>query len=97
MPELTATIVAKREEEHQNRRFMAAMQGVDLEAESGGSKGQKEWENMKARVFSGGQAQDSEDVTSLQGANASKAGFGIGMGLEYSDLRSDKSSKNPLG
>jgi hypothetical protein len=41
---------------------------------------------MKARVFSGGQTSDSNDVLSLQGANAQKAGFGIGMGLDYENL-----------
>ena len=41
---------------------------------------------MKARVFSRGQTSDGNDVLALQGANAQKAGFGIGMGLEYEDL-----------
>ena len=38
---------------------------------------------MKARVFSGGKAKDSNDILSLSGPNAQKAGFGIGDGLEY--------------
>jgi hypothetical protein len=38
---------------------------------------------MKARVFSGGSATSADDITSLQGPNAAKAGFGIGMGLDY--------------
>jgi hypothetical protein len=42
---------------------------------------------MKARVFSKGQATDSKDVLALQGATAQKAGFGIGMGLDYEDAR----------
>jgi hypothetical protein len=37
-------------------------------------------------VFSRGRATDSNDVLSLQGINAQKAGFGIGMGLDYEDL-----------
>jgi len=41
---------------------------------------------MKARVFSGGKAQGSNDILAYQGANANKAGFGIGMGLDYEDL-----------
>jgi hypothetical protein len=41
---------------------------------------------MKARVFSGGKAKDGNDVLALQGVNAQKAGFGIGMGLGYEDL-----------
>jgi hypothetical protein len=59
---------------------------VDLDGETNKDKGQKEWEDMKARVFSGGQTSDSNDVLSLQGVNAQKAGFGIGMGLDYEDL-----------
>ena len=42
---------------------------------------------MKARVFSGGKATDSNDVLALQGVTAQKAGFGIGMGLDYGDER----------
>jgi hypothetical protein len=41
---------------------------------------------MKARVFSKGKAENSKDVLALQGINAQKAGFGIGMGLDYEDL-----------
>jgi len=96
MPELTAVLTAKREAEYQERKFLAAMQGVDLDESSGSSKGQKEWEDMKSRVFSGGSAKDSSDVTSLQGFNAQKAGFGIGDGLEYSNHSTNK-LKNPFG
>jgi hypothetical protein len=42
---------------------------------------------MKARVFSRGATNDSKDILALQGQNAKKAGFGIGMGLDYEDLR----------
>ena len=86
MPELVAILSVKREHNYDDKKFMAAMQGVDLDKESGKSKGQKEWEDMKARVFSRGRATDSNDVLSLQGINAQKAGFGIGMGLDYEDL-----------
>jgi hypothetical protein len=41
---------------------------------------------MKARVFSGGATTDSNDILALQGHNAQKAGFGIGMGLDYENL-----------
>ena len=50
-------------------------------------RGQKEWEDLKARVFSRGQTKDSNDVLSLQGPKAKKSGFGIGMGLDYEDMR----------
>lgn len=87
MPELIATIANRRELDYQEKKFLAAMQGIDLDEESGQSKGQKEWEDMKARVFSGGQATDSNDILALQGINAEKVGFGIGMGLDYEDAR----------
>ena len=86
MSELMITLEAVRDLDYSEKKFLAAMQGVDLDAESGKDRGQKEWEDMKARVFSGGQATDSNDVLSLQGVNAQKAGFGIGMGLDYENL-----------
>jgi hypothetical protein len=41
---------------------------------------------MKARVFSGGAATNGRDIVALQGVNAQKAGFGIGMGLSYEKI-----------
>lgn len=86
MPELLTTLEAKRDLDYEEKKFLAAIQGIDLDKETGKSKGQKEWEDLKARVFSGGQAKDSNDVLALQGQNAIKAGFGIGLGLDYVDL-----------
>jgi len=87
MPELVATLASIRDLDYQEKKFLAAIQGVDLDGETSKNKGQKEWEDMKARVFSGGKATDSNDVLALQGVNAQKAGFGIGMGLDYGDQR----------
>lgn len=84
MPELLATLSSKRELDYQEKKFLAAIQGVDLDGEK--EKGQNAWEKMKAKVFSGGATNDPDDVLSLQGANAAKAGFGIGMGLSYEKL-----------
>lgn len=83
MPELTSILEVKRESDYNNKKFMAAIQGIDLDKESGKEDA---WEEMKARVFSGGKAKDANDITALQGVNAQKAGFGIGMGLGYEDL-----------
>lgn len=94
MPELTATLTAIREKENNHNKFLAAIQGIDLEEGSQETKGQKEWEDIKARVFSGGTATDSNDITSLQGVNASQAGFGIGAGLSYSNLGNENGSWN---
>jgi hypothetical protein len=86
MPELMATLEVSRELDYAEKKFMAAIQGVDIDKESGKSKGQQEWEDMKARVFSKGQTNDSNDILSFQGPKAQKAGFGIGMGLDYENL-----------
>jgi hypothetical protein len=102
MPELTSILLAKREQEYEERKFLAAMQGVDLDANSkssdGKERGQKEWEDLKARVFSRGATKDSNDVLSLQGSSAAKAGIGIGMGLDYATVSDKKNGpKNPMG
>ena len=82
MQEITAILNVKREEDYAHKKFLAAMQGVDLD------KGNKSnaWEEMKARVFSGGQAANANDILALQGVNAERAGFGIGMGLDYEQI-----------
>ncbi len=80
MPELVATLEAKRELDYDEKKFLAAMQGVDLDEKTGK---QNAWEEMKARVFSGGASSDPNDILSLQGANAAKAGFGLGNGMGY--------------
>jgi hypothetical protein len=94
MPELMVTLSSKRELDYEEKRFLAAIQGVDLDGSTNSDKGQKEWEDMKARVFSGGATSDSNDVLALQGQNAIKAGFGIGMGLDYEDARDPSLMKN---
>lgn len=80
MKELVLIIEKMRDLDYNEKKFLAAIQGVDLDKESGKSNA---WEDLKARVYSGGQARDGNDVLALQGQNAIKAGFGIGMGLSY--------------
>lgn len=89
LQELMAIISSRRELDYDERKFAAAIQGIDLDANSsdGEVKGQQEWENLKARVASGGATNDANDILALQGKNAQQAGFGIGMGLGYEDLR----------
>jgi len=84
MPEIISTLGSKRDLDYQEKKFLAAIQGVDLDKNSGGA--QNKWEEMKARVFSGGQTGDPNDIISYQGAKAAKAGFGVGMGLGYEKL-----------
>jgi len=83
MPELMITLSISRELNYDEKKFLAAMQGVDLDKNSSKSNA---WEEMKARVYSKGQATNAKDILALQGANAAKAGFGIGMGLDYEKI-----------
>ena len=80
LPELVATLDIKRELDYSDKKFMASLQGVDLDEQSGKKNA---WEEMKARVFSGGATSDANDILAFQGQNAAKAGFGIGAGLAY--------------
>jgi hypothetical protein len=85
--ELMQILSTTRELSYEEKKFSAALQGVDLDGESSNEvKGQQEWENLKARVYSGGATNDANDILALQGVNAQKAGFGIGMGLGYESL-----------
>jgi len=85
MPEMMAILESRRELDYNEKKFLAAMQGVDLD-EANGTKDEDPWEAMKARVAakaSGIGNGDPNDITSLQGQKAQQYGFGIGMGLEY--------------
>jgi translation initiation factor 1 (eIF-1/SUI1) len=88
--ELMQILSITRELDYEEKRFMAALQGIDLDSKQDEERGQKEWDNLKARVASGGQATDSRDILALQGTAARQAGFGIGIGLGYEDLRDPK-------
>jgi hypothetical protein len=79
MPELVAILEAKNNQDYDNRKFMAALQGVDLDSSSSENK----WEEIKARAFSNGATSNPNDILALQGAAAARAGFGIGQGLDY--------------
>ncbi len=80
MPELVAVLEAQQKEDYEHKKFLAALKGIDLDKHQNKVN---PWEAMKARVFSGGKTSDPNDIMSLQGYNAQKAGFGIGMGLDY--------------
>lgn len=83
MPELVEILNRKRDLDYEEKKFFAGIQGVDLDKENGA---QDLWEEKKAKFFSGGATTDANDVVALQGANAAKAGFGVGMGLDYVSL-----------
>lgn len=76
-----AILEARAKEDYDNKKFFAAIQGVDLEKNAKDS--QDKWEALKARVNSKGKTSNPRDIVALQGAAAKRAGFGIGQGLDY--------------
>mgnify|MGYP000903260788 CR=1 FL=1 len=83
MPELLATLDSYREQKDRDRKFLAALQGVDLD-EAEGEK-EKDFNELKrrARARAAGNDPDVNDVVELQGRAAEEAGFGINNGLLY--------------
>lgn len=91
MPELMSILESVRELDYNEKKFLAAMQGVDLD-EASNKNEPDPWEAMKARVaaqVSGIGNGDPNDITSLQGQKAQQYGFGIGMGLDYEVVGKD--------
>lgn len=81
MPELASLLESKRKLDYEDKKFLAAMQGVDLDKDN---KEEDAWTKLKNKVFNGGR-QDS-DILTFQGQKAAQAGFGIGMGLDYEKI-----------
>ena len=107
MAELVSILEAMNEKEYADKKFAAAMQGVDLDKQTGRNKRPKKteqkkgstFEDIQARVFSGGLAQDANDILSLQGSLGARKGFQMGKDMGYGRFHdSDPNApKNPLG
>jgi hypothetical protein len=80
MPELIQTLQAMQKVEHEKRKFHAGLQGINLEEEN--NKEGASFDDVRRKAL--GINVSADDVVSLQGPLASEAGFGIGMGLGYS-------------
>ena len=65
--------------ESEKRKFLASIQGIELE--SGEQEQTKSFEDVRRRAL--GITADASDIVSLQGQFAEEAGFGIGAGLGY--------------
>ena len=83
MPELLTTLEAKREQTDRDHKFLAAIQGIDLD--DNGSKEERDFNEVKrrAKAKAAGKDPDANDVVELQGRAAEEAGFGINNGLLY--------------
>lgn len=105
MAELIFILEASREAEYNRQKFAAAMKGVDLDKETGKDKRPKvgkkasTFEDIQARVASGGMAQDANDILSLQGRYGAQKGFQMGKDMGYANFHQSDENKpsNPLG
>lgn len=66
--------------EHERRKFHAGLKGINLEEEN--KQEVSSFDDVRRKAL--GINASADDVLSLQGQFASEAGFGIGMGLGYS-------------
>jgi hypothetical protein len=107
MAELVAILEAMNEKEYADKKFSAAMQGVDLDKQTGRDRRPKQteqkkastFEDIQARVFSGGMAQDANDILALQGSYGARKGFQIGKDMDYGRVhhKDPNAPKNPFG
>lgn len=81
MPELASLLESKRKLDYEDKKFFAAMQGVDLDKDN---QEEDAWTKLKNKVFNGGRKDN--DILTYQGQKAAQAGFGIGMGLDYEKI-----------
>jgi len=82
MPEMVQTFKSMQKTEEEKRKFLALIQGVELNESSNENKGGSTFEDVRRRAL--GINASADDVVSLQGGLAAEAGFGVGAGLGYS-------------
>ena len=80
MPEMVQTFKSMQKTESEKRKFLASIQGVDLDESSNNEEGSS-FEDVRRRAL--GITASADDVVSLQGGLAAEAGFGINAGLGY--------------
>ena len=91
MAELVSILEAMNEKDYGDKKFAAAMQGVDLDKQTGRRNRPKQseqkkattMEDIQARAVSGGRAKDANDILSLQGSLGAKHGFQLGRDMDY--------------
>lgn len=81
MPEMVQTFKSMQKTEEEKRRFLASIQGIELNDSSNKNEEGSSFEDIKRRAL--GITASADDVVSLQGSFASEAGFGVGAGLGY--------------
>lgn len=79
MPELITTFKAMQKTEEEKRKFLASLQGIDLNSTE--EKEGPSFDDVRRKAL--GIDADGDDILSLQGQLAQESGFGIGAGLGY--------------
>jgi hypothetical protein len=82
MPEMVQTFKSMQKTEEEKRKFLASIQGVELNVSSNEKEEGSSFEDIQRRAL--GITASADDVVSLQGSFAAQAGFGVGAGLGYS-------------
>ncbi len=82
MPEMVQTFKSMQKTEEEKRKFLASIQGVELNVSSNENEEGSSFEDIRRRAL--GINASADDVVSLQGGLAAEAGFGVGAGLGYS-------------
>ena len=82
MPEMVQTFKSMQKTEEEKRKFLASIQGIELNVSSNKNEEGSSFEDIQRRAL--GINTSADDVVSLQGSFAAQAGFGIGAGLGYS-------------
>lgn len=67
--------------EYADKKFLAALQGVDLDESREPGTGPKTFEDIRREAL--GDDPNTNDIANLKGSLAHEAGFGIGLGLGY--------------
>ena len=80
MPEMIQTFKAMQKTESEKRKFLAGIQGINLDEEV--EQEGPTFEDIQRRAL--GINASADDIVSLQGTFAEQSGFGIGAGLGYS-------------
>lgn len=89
LPELFSLLEAQNKKIYDDRRFFAAIQGIDLDKNQAPQKSSTDnkshIERVKERIAkrTGQPVRDANDITNFTGQRAKEAGFGIGMGIDY--------------
>lgn len=81
MPEMVQTFKAMQKTEGDKRKFLASLQGVDLNEDN---EEEKTFDDIRRKAL--GINANADDVVSLQGSFAREAGFGVGAGLGYIEV-----------